>query len=638
MSRLLSVLERAETKKRITPVSILGIILVPLVVAGLLVWSLWNPQERLGEATAAIVNNDQSIELDGQTVLLGRQLSAGLVDSGTDTNYTWVITNATDAKDGLSTGRYTAVVTIPKNFSAAATSFSGKAADAERARIDVVASRDSTIVEDAITTTITTTASAVLGRQLTTTYLDNVYLGFNTLGDQLGQAADGAQRLSAGGLSLAQAANQLAQGTTSLSGGASDLSSGARQLSNGTSQLSNGLGALNAGVAGDGGANPGLVAGAAGLASGTAGITGGIEQNRDALVPQGDALNQLVADCIPPVTDPTFCDRLTTAANAVTGIGGGLADLATGAAQVSGGAAQFSAGIPPVASGLAQLAGASSQLANGAAQLSGGASDLSSGTAQLADGATQLAGGAGTLTGGISSLSAGLRTAVDELPSYSSTDRRNLADVVAEPLSADNPAISSAADSTPLYATLALWLGALASLLVLRAVPVRTFGSTRSSLRLALGSFAPAAALGVLQGLLVAAVLAPILGLDTGRWLLFAGTAALAGVAFSAVNQALVAVLGGAGRFVVMIVALVGLGTGIVVTASPVLDQLTGILPLGPAIAGLRAILTGEAGALGAATGLVFWLAASLAVTTAAVARRRTTSVRQLVAVTPTMP
>lgn len=676
MSTILNRLERARSTKRITVVSIIGVILVPLVIAGGLVWALWNPAERLGQVTAAIVNDDVPVTIDGQTVPLGRQLSAGLVDGDQETNYTWVITDASDAKTGLADGSYTAVVTIPKNFSAAATSFSGDAADAERARLDVQTSDRSKLVDDAITQTITQTAATLLGRQLTTTYLENVYVGFNTLNDQLGEAADGATQLSAGGLSLAQGAQTLANGTTQLSDGATalasgatelsdgtaaladgagQLSSGATQLSDGAAQLSSGTAELNSKTQGDGSPdNPGLAGGVAGLSEAAKGTSTVADATKGAAA-------GLVARCQDPVkaaalalVDETLCvDIFTTygtasaltEGDATTGypgttalaartadFSGKMPELVAGIAQINTAAAQIAAGAAGLADGAAQAATGTTQLATGASTLADGATQAATGTAQLADGATQLSTGAGTLSGGITSLAAGLQSAVDGLPTYTSADRQTLADVVADPVSAgDSATVSFGANSAPFYAVLALWLGALASFLVLRPVPVRAFGSTRSSLRLTLGAFVPAGVIGMVQGLLVAVITAPLLDLDPAGWAGFAGIAVLAGLMFAAANQALTAVFGGAGRFISMIVAIIGLATGIIATTPQILDQILTFLPIAPALGGLQSIAVGDTGAAAAVVGLVAWLLGSLAATTLAVARARTTSVEALV-------
>ncbi len=66
--------------------------------------------------TAAIVNLDEPVTIDGQMTPLGRQLAAGLVEGSDDldSNLTWVISNKDDAADGLADGSYQAVITIPR--------------------------------------------------------------------------------------------------------------------------------------------------------------------------------------------------------------------------------------------------------------------------------------------------------------------------------------------------------------------------------------------------------------------------------------------------------------------------------------------------------------------------------------------
>ncbi|MGO3679600.1 MAG: hypothetical protein ACTJF6_10925, partial [Microbacteriaceae bacterium] len=57
----------------------LGFMLVPLVIAGLFIWGLWDPTTRMNHVTAAVVNNDEPVEVDGQLTPLGRVLAAELI-------------------------------------------------------------------------------------------------------------------------------------------------------------------------------------------------------------------------------------------------------------------------------------------------------------------------------------------------------------------------------------------------------------------------------------------------------------------------------------------------------------------------------------------------------------------------------
>ena len=59
-------IERARTRRPITWLTILGVILLPVLIGGVLVAALYNPTERLDNLSAAIVNNDKPVTIDGQ--------------------------------------------------------------------------------------------------------------------------------------------------------------------------------------------------------------------------------------------------------------------------------------------------------------------------------------------------------------------------------------------------------------------------------------------------------------------------------------------------------------------------------------------------------------------------------------------
>ena len=103
--------------------TLLGLLLVPLLVAGGFLLAGVNADARMHTVKAAVVNLDEPVTIDGQYTPLGRQLTANLVDSDRQENLTWVLDTEVNARAGLATGTSAAMVVIPKNFSAAATSF-----------------------------------------------------------------------------------------------------------------------------------------------------------------------------------------------------------------------------------------------------------------------------------------------------------------------------------------------------------------------------------------------------------------------------------------------------------------------------------------------------------------------------------
>jgi len=88
--------------------TLLGLLLVPLVVAGGFLWATWDFDSRLERVEAAVVNLDEPVRLNGQLAPLGRQLAGELVEGAEEENFRWTLTDNEDASDGLAAGRYAA--------------------------------------------------------------------------------------------------------------------------------------------------------------------------------------------------------------------------------------------------------------------------------------------------------------------------------------------------------------------------------------------------------------------------------------------------------------------------------------------------------------------------------------------------
>jgi putative membrane protein len=683
--------ERSRSRRPVTWLTLIGVLLLPAVIGGILVAALYNPTDRLDNITAAIVNDDVPVELNGQPVPLGRQLTGGLVKGATDqpSNIDWVISNDDDAAAGLADGTYTAVVTIPENFTAASLS-TRPGETPEKATINVQTAPDARVVDGAITAQLASTASSVYGSELSSQYLKNVFLGFTTLSDQLGtaasgahQLADGASQAATGSAQLRDGIGQLAVGADGLADGAAQLGAGAGPLADGAASLATGAGALAGGTRDAAAGVEKLAAGADGIAAGNQQLADRINGLADQIPPQfatgaeelaqaapqvntaltdaAAALRQAAADCtgtaeqcqalrdasaradaaLPEATQTVtrIGDLAGQAAQLPAGIRA-IADanqqLADGSTGLAGGARDAASGLGTIATGIDGVAGGATRLADGARQFGEGAAALSSGAGQLASGASDAETGAAQLTDGVdqvasgsSSLADGLDTAVAQLPTYTDAQATTLADVVADPVSA-----TGASDSlfglaaVPLLSMAVLWFGGLASFVAFQAVSARALTSRRPSTLVALRGFLPAAAVGAVQGLLVAAVVQVASRYDWADWALFALISVAAGVAFAAVHQALVAVFGGAGRWVAAVIGALALGATIVSTVPPALAGAAALLPTAPVYDAMLGALSSSGGVAAGVAGFAVWAVLTLIVTTLVVVRRRTTPAR----------
>jgi putative membrane protein len=722
-------LERAASSRRVGLLSLVGLVLVPLVVAAGFLWATWDSTDRLDRVQAAVVNLDEPVELDGQTVPLGRQLAGGLVTGGSgedevETNFDWVLTDEADARAGLESGAYAAVVTIPKTFSARATSFSKTDPDTIRpATIDVRTSEVSGIADPVVGQAITAAATSALNTTLTEQYLDGIYLGFNDLNEQFktvadasDQLADGTEQLSEGLDGVATGTGELAEGLQQLDDGAQQLATGSAGLTTGTAALADGLQKLSKGAAAlPGGARElakGTQASADGadqLATGTKGISTGLATYQEELRRQAAAaeasveapvqppaapaapapptpscpetqpaltleqcqalIGQVTAQVLPAVTaqvtaavgeqvaqqieDVAEYAGAQGAAQALRGAADGLStkdpktgqsllsgarSLATGPRQLAGGLDQlaegtdtFADGLVPLTEGIDSSADGAAELATGVEEFGTGVAGLATGTAQsasgadeLAEGVVQLADGGEELADGSRELADGLAKGADAVPTYDEPTREKLSDVVAAPVQTPAPTSAfSNVTTTTFLAVLALWVGALASYLVLRPFTARVLASMKPSWRLSLEGLLPGVLIGLVQAAALTVMLGLLLDLPAGRFLpmgLFLGVTA---AAFAAVNHALVAWFGGVGRFLSVVVVVFGAAGAVTAAVPASFDALRPFLPLTPALEGLRAVVTDGPGT-GAAGGLlVAWLLIGLVAGVLAVARRR---------------
>ncbi|WGW11197.1 YhgE/Pip domain-containing protein [Saxibacter everestensis] len=723
-----SLIEPAAGRK-VTWLSVLGLVLIPLVVAGGFVWANWNSADRLDRVQAAIVNLDEPVKVGDQTVPLGRELSGGLVDGGNQENYDWVLSDQNDAKQGVESGKYAAVVTIPSNFSAAATSYSKDEPEAaEQATLEVTTSKVKGLADSALSQAIASAATSTLNRQLTETYLDNIYVGFNDIGEQFssvadasGQLADGASELSKGIGQADQGSQDLASGLTELSGGAGELAEGTSQLNAGVSGLAKGLSKLEAGTAqlpaqtrqlangadelasgadgiGDGASElaggaekldeqvPKLADGAEGLESGATELADGLSGLSTGVQAQSKVIQGLVSACAAAPADPVCqqlgvneqsaklkelstrlpqgaeqsadgAKKLATGAGSYaagvdkfgTGVGklaSGADDLAAGGSQLSDGANAFAQGtqkladgMPNLAAGISGAAEGSKQLATGAAKLDGGAQALAKGTEQSADGADKFSAGIGKLADGGEQLDSGSQQLADgldkgakQIPSYSATERSTLSTVVAEPVkqSGVSPSIFADVTAAGLLTAIALWIGALVTYLVVRAVTSRALLSAKPSWMLAMQGIAPGVAIAAVQALVLTILIQVILGLSLGRLCEVFVFTLLAGTTFVAINHALVAWFGGFGRFISVVLVVLTAAGGVTSAVPGFFDAIGPVLPLTPATDGIMAIASGGPGIGAAAAGLFGWLIVAVVASILAVVRQRSVTPARL--------
>ena len=297
--------------------------LVPLLAVGTLLGLVRGGNEQ--GIHAAVVNHDKAVTVNGQVVPLGRQLASEMV-AREGTNISWTIADAEDAEAGLNDGRYAAAVTIPEGFSEAATSFSSNdAAIAKQATIDVVVSKNAPFADAALAHDIAGVAADTINATLTKAYLENIYIGFNRVGEQFKQVVDGAGKLDEAGSQLSEGTNTAAESSGKLADGLGELSTQGKQLGNAATTLAEGSQKLS-GAAGT------LAGGAGTLAGGARTFAGGIAQLNAQAPRLADGVNQLT-------------DGATPLLNGISGYTSGTVGVLDGVSELRNGLAQLEAGL-----------------------------------------------------------------------------------------------------------------------------------------------------------------------------------------------------------------------------------------------------------------------------------------------------
>ncbi|AWB94311.1 YhgE/Pip domain-containing protein [Agromyces badenianii] len=441
--------------------------------------------------------------------------------------------------------------------------------------------------------------------------LDQLASGAGTLSGGAGTLATGLDQLAAGAGTLSTGASKVANGATELSGKVNDAATGSTMLAGGAHQLADGAGSIAAGTQQ--------------VSASVAALLAAMQAHPE--VPAAaylDSLQQLSDGASTLNTGAqSFADQSSAYAGKADELSAGLnagapkaAELAAGAAQVRDGAVTLAGKSGEAASGGRTLASGASTLsaksgeaasgartiATGAATLSAGTGDLVSGTGQLADGGTQLASGATQLADGAGTLADKLDEGAAEAPQLTTADIEAKADIMAAPVQLDqswqNESKSFGEGFAPFFIALATFVGGLITWLILRALPTRALAASASGLRAVMTGFLPAMAIGLGQVVIMVLVLVYGIGLEPAYWLATSAFIYLVTLAFLALQQMFIIVLGtAAGRVVSLVLLMLQLsssgGTYPVETTPQFFQVLHPFMPASYVVSGLRELITG---------------------------------------------
>ncbi|MET3350799.1 UNVERIFIED_ORG: putative membrane protein [Arthrobacter sp. UYEF1] len=628
-------LARSELKRMtgglLPKLTILALIMVPLLYGAVYLYANWNPYGNLNQIEAALVVEDTgATSSDGTGLQAGKKVADGLVEGNV---FNWqAVPTAAEADAGVSSGKYAFALKIPAEFSANLVS-PGSFDSASQAMLNVTTNDAnnyllSTIV-DKLTTAVHTTVAKEVGEETA----NQLLTGFGTIHAQMLKAADGAGQLADGVATLREGTVTLHKGTSELSAGAGELYNGQLKLRDGANQLTDGAGQLSSGlsVLKDKTAmlptdTRTLANGAAQVAAGNAQLNTKVQDvvtqldaadqglrtrviESNARLVASEAITQLQADKILADFDTVAASSPVAAAKTrLQTDTTQIQQLADGSEAVSVGAAQLAAATPALKDAVVQASGGTDQLHTGAATLATGEQSALDGTGHLVQGAQTLDAGAGQLEAGAATAADGSRTLADEIakgagqvPNPDDSQKSSLSEVIADPVAVSNvsqaKADSYGAGLAPFFLTLALWIGIFMLVQAMRPITQRALASNAPAWKIAVGGWLPFLAVSVVQASLLTLVVNLALGLNPAHPVLMWLFMLAAAMAFSAIIQGIVALLGSPGKLVVLILLVLQLvssgGTFPWQTTPQPLHVVHEILPMGYVVTGMRHLIYG---------------------------------------------
>ena len=378
-------------RNKILMIVLVFIIAIPAIYTTLFLGSMWDPYGKLDELPVAVVNLDEPVEYEGETLNVGQKLVDKLKEDG---SLCFNFTDADQAERGLKNGTYYMVITVPKNFSENATTLMDTVP--KKMELDYKTNPGTNYIAMKMSETALEKIKTSVAQEVTKTYAETIFDKISEAGDGMKDAADGAGEIYDG-------TEKLADGNKTISDNLKTLSEGTLTFKDGTSELKVGLSSYLDGV------NQ-LSDGSTTLANGaTSLLTGALKLN--------DGANSL--------SDGT--KTLTS----------GTATLESGAKTLESGLKTYTDGVKQANDGAAALNANSSALTAGAQQLTAGNEQLSSGSSQLLAGLNLMSSTVKSglpsedkiteLSGGLDTYSAAIGKMNDELQNTSLPSEEELA-------------------------------------------------------------------------------------------------------------------------------------------------------------------------------------------------------------------
>ena len=621
---------------------------IPIMYSGFFLGSIWDPYGQVKNLPVAFVNEDKGAQLNGQTVNIGQSVEQKLKDNH---DLGWEFVDKQQADDGVNSGHFYAVVTVPTDFSAKAASIT--AAQPQQAVIRYTTTPAKNYIGSLVSNQAAEKVKTSVAEQITQAYAKGVLENVGKLGSGLETAAGGAATLH-GGLAQLQAGAQtytggvlqLAVNQRAMANGLARLGDGSRQLQAGLGQLSNGLPSESQ---------------VAQLTSGMKRLQAGLNQlNTSVYNPSPTLVNQ---QSKVQSEAQILAQTMQTAAADLTAAGGTLQTLGHDAVASGGSTtitlpqisqlsqalsktqtisiqaaallkdlqmltqslsvqqAQLQTGVSTLNNGVNQLApnataalngyngvrAANNRLLAGSTLLTNGLAQAQTGSQQLANGARLLDSSSGVLTNGAAQLAGGADTLAVKLADASrqlkiqptgAATQQQMANPVKSETTKQGDVPNYGYALAPYVLSLSLFVGAIALNII---YPIRkTFAEQENAFRWWLAKASVTGAAAFVQATILMLIMVYCLGLVPDHPVNFIGAIYLTSFVYMSIVSLLVIVLDNPGRFLAMVLLVLQLGssegTFPIQTANSFFQAVNPLVPMTYSIRALRQAISGGLG------------------------------------------
>ena len=631
---------------KILLISMAVISFIPILYSGFFLGSIWDPYGQTKNLPVAFVNEDKGASLNGKALNVGESVEKKLKDNH---DLGWEFVSKQQADEGVNSGHFYAVVTIPSDFSQKAASITES--EPQQAVINFTTTPAKNYIGSLVSNQAAAKVKSSVSEQITQAYakgilenLDKLGIGLDTAANGASTLHDGLGRLQSGAQTYVGGVKQLAINQQSLAGGLAQLSDGSRklqaglgqlsnnlptesqlsQLSDGMKQLQSGINQLNASVSNP---SPALVAQQNKVKTDAQTLVQTMEASKSDLLAAGGTLQTLGAQAAASGSDSTtislpqisnisqaFTKTQTIIEQTTTLLG----DLQTLTQQLSAQQIQLQAGVSALNNGVNQLTPnaitafngynsvrfANNQLLAGSASLTNGLSEAKSGSQKLANGASLLESRSGALIDGTSQLASGADTLANKLADASNrikiqptgaTTQQQIANPVKSEMTEKGNVPNYGYALSPYVLSLSLFVGAI----VLNVIyPIRkTFSEQESAIRWWLSKASVAGVAAFMQATILMLVMVFFLGLTPEHPAHFIGAIYLTSFAYMSIVSLLVIVLDNPGRFLAMVLLVLQLGssegTFPIQTANGFFQAINPLVPMTYSIRALRQAISG---------------------------------------------